>query len=250
MRFRTHMLAAQGDANLFLWAWWHLARVLRASCDPFVTDGIFYPVGVDLAFHTIAPLSLALIWPVEWVAGVTAAVNVNQLVAAFLSATGSYFLAYRVCGNRGAALVAGVAFACVPYRFVHLGGHFNLIHAEVLPLGVLAFLRFRERGSPLSGLVLGLALAAAFLVDVQYAVMIGIAFGVLAMSLGIGAMTWRGVLLAFCGAVLVASPMLVPMARAAARGELQPPVGWGGADIWSADPLTWIVPPETHPIWG
>src|SRR5947209_9567414 len=92
VHFRTKMLAGTGDANLFIWTWWHVPRALLAGHDPFRTNGMYFPVGVDLGFHTFAPAELVVIWPVSRLLGWGAAVNLDQLGAAFASAVAVYFL--------------------------------------------------------------------------------------------------------------------------------------------------------------
>src|SRR5207302_6663989 len=60
----------------------------------------------------------------------------------------------------------------------------------------------------------------------------------------------RMLALAGVAALIVASPLAVAMARAVLNGELDPVRGWGGADEYSADLLSWVVPSPDHPIWG
>src|SRR5437588_8932388 len=58
------------------------------------------------------------------------------------------------------------------------------------------------------------------------------------------------VVAAALAALVVASPLAIAMARAVLSGELDPVRGWGGADQYSADLLSWIVPSPNHPLWG
>ena len=251
--FPTRVLSQGGDGSAFLWAYWAMPRALGDLENPFVTDGLFHPVGANLAFHTTTPLEMAAAWPLSQLFGLGVAVNVLQVSAVLLSALGAYLLALHVWGDRRAAFFAGVAFAFVPYRFVHMGGHFNLIHTEFLPFGLLAALRFIEQPSRRRAGVLGLVLGLTFLTDAYYAVFLGLSIAVLCLlrlyDLRQGQTLARLGLVAGV-AVLVAAPLLVPMAQAVAAGELDPLPGWGGADVFSADLISWLVPPDRHPFWG
>ncbi len=250
--YRDRVLSQGGDGSTFLWAWWAMPRALLAGHNPFVTDKLFHPVGGNLAFHTTAPLEMVLSWPVARLLGLGAAVNTLQLAAVFLSALGAYLLAFHACGDRRAAFFAGVAFAFVPYRFVHMGGHFNLIHTEFLPFGLLAFLRFVDEQTRRRAVWLGAVVGLTFLTDFYYTVFLLLALGVLGLArrrdLGRGSLR----LLAEAGfiAALVALPLLVAMVQALMAGELDPLPGWGGADVYSADAIAWILPPARHPWWG
>lgn len=251
--FGSRTVLRDGDSGTFAWAWWHMSKAALRLENPFVTTDLFHPVGVNLALHASTPLEMALAWPVSRLFGLGVAFNVVELAAAFLSALGAYLLAVHVCGDRRAAFVAGAAFALVPYRFVHAGSHFNLIHVEFLPFGLLALLRLLDRPTRGRAVVLGAVVGLTFLTDVNLTVFLLVALVVLAVArrddlrhAGMG----RRLAEAGAVALVLAVPLLVAVVGAVAAGELDPVPGWGGADVRSADLLSWIVPPETHPWWG
>lgn len=250
--FDDRVLSAGGDGSTFLWAYWAMPRALLRLSDPFTTDLLFHPVGADLAFHTTTPLAMVLSWPVARLLGLGAAVNALQLAAVFLSALGAYLLAFRVCGDRRAAFFAGAAFAFVPYRFVHMGGHFNLIHVEFLPFGLLAFLRFLDEPSRRRAAWIGAAVGLTFLTDFYLTVFLSFALAGLALlnrhRIDRAAVSHLSAALAVC--TVVALPLLVPMIRALLGGELDPLPGWGGADRYATDAAAWVLPPSRHPWWG
>ena len=250
--FGTQVMSAGGDGSTFLWAYWAMPRAALRLDNPFVTDRLFHPVGVDLAFHTTTPSAIVLSWPLAELFGVGVALNVLQLVAVFSSALGAYLLALKVCGDRRAAFFAGVAFAFVPYRFVHAGGHFNLIHAEVLPFGLLALLRLLERPTRGRAAALGAVVGLTFLTDFYYTVflLLGLAVVLAARRDQLSAAVARRLAEGAAVAAVVALPLLVPMLGALRAGELDPLPGWGGADLWSADAVSWFLPWEAHPLWG
>lgn len=253
VHFRTRVLSAGADGSTFVWSYWYMPREIAHLRDPFVTTALFHPVGANLAFQTSTPLELALSWPVARVFGLAASVNFLQLAAVFLSALGAYLLALHVCADRRAAFFAGAAFAFVPYRFVHVGAHFNLIQAEFLPFGLLALLRLYERPTRGRALALGAVLGMTVLTDLYYTVFLLLGIAVLAAVRGretANRVMARRLLQAGLTAGLVALPLLVPMLAALGAGQLEALPRWGGADIFSADLFSWVVPSESHPIWG
>lgn len=249
----TRILSQGGDGSTFLWSYWYMPRAIARLDNPFVTDHLFHPVGANLAFHTTTPLEMALSWPIARLFGLGVAVNLLQLSAVLLSAVGAYLLALHVCGDRRAAFFAGAAFAFVPFRFVHIGGHFNLIHAQFLPFGLLALLRLLERPSRGRAAVLGLVVGLTFLTDFYLTVFLLLAVVVVGVARR-SDLPWPllGRRLGEAGviAAVVSLPLLVPMVQGLQAGELDALPGWGGADVFSADLISWVVPPERHPWWG
>ncbi len=244
---RTRILADGGDGAFFLWNSWALPRAVLGGHNPFHTDGVFHPLGANLAFDTIlAPVNL-LSWPVQRVFGLAVAANLVQLSAVVLSALGAYLLALQVGATPGPAFVSGAAFAFTPYRLGHIAPHFNLNHTEILPFGLLALLRLYERPSRGRAVVVGVVAAVAWWSDLYYSAFLAIA------ALVIVAWRWRDtftrpVLTALGQAVAVGGvltlPLLLAMAHDVRSHELDGVPGWGGADVLSADVVSWIAPPE------
>jgi len=248
--FRTRYLLPSGDGQVFVWSWWALPRALGAGHNPFRSSGMFHPVGVDLGLTTTAPLLAVVLWPVRAVLGPAAQVNTAQLGSAFLTASLTYALALRVTRSRGAAWLAGAAFAFAPYRFVHLG-HLNLVNAWAIPLGILAFLRFIDAPSRARALAVGAAVGVSFLMDPQLAVLVVFAMGVLSVVHRRAVLaSWRLLLAAAVAGLVLAAPLLVPMAMALHGGEADPVVGLGGSSTYSSDVLSWVVPPAHNPLLG
>lgn len=252
VHLRDRVLSEGGDGSTFLWAWWAMPRAVLRLHNPFVTDQLFHPVGGNLAFHTTAPLEMVVSWPIARLLGLGAAVNALQLAAVFLSALGAYLLAFHVCHDRRAAFFAGAAFAFVPYRFVHMGGHFNLIHAEFLPFGLLVYLRFLDEQTRRRAAWVGLLVGLTFLTDFYYTVFLLLSLTVIGVSRRrrFDGDTVRRLAEAAVVATVVALPLLVAMVSALRAGELDQLPGWGGADVYAADVVAWVLPPARHPWWG
>lgn len=253
LHFRTRMLADPGDGATFAWNAWHLPHALLGGHNPFVTHDIFYPVGAGTAFSTNIPLESLLSWPLAQLFGLTVAVNILQLTAVVLTGVATYLLALHQCGNRGAAFFAGVAFTYIPYRFVHVAGHHNLNHTELLPLGIWALLLLYERPTRKRALGLGLVVVATLYTDLYYTFFLALALLIVAVwdwrrtfSRKVGVRLVQALVLV----ALVSSPLLWAMADNAAAGWVEPLRGWGGAPDYSANLISWVTPYYRHPVWG
>jgi hypothetical protein len=136
---RTHLAGGGFSDNAnFLWNLWWMREALGSSERFFWTPYLFAPYGTDLTLHTHTALNAF--------AGATmfgglpplAALNVTILLSLFLNGFCAYLLAWRITGDTGAALIAGLVFGGSPYLAAHLNGHFNLTSAWTLPLFALA----------------------------------------------------------------------------------------------------------------
>ena len=94
----------------------------------------------------------------------------NLLVLAGLAANGiaAYGLTFMQARRISAALVAGTSFASCAFVTVHLLGHVNLIHAWVLPLAALTWIRFVARPIAARAVVVAIAFAATLWSDYYY----------------------------------------------------------------------------------
>lgn len=247
------ILSDGADGASFLWSYWQIPHALANFDNPFSTDLIFHPVGAPLAFHTNTPVESLLIGALGGIIGITLAVNLVMLGAVVASGMGAYLLALHERASRPAAFFAGVVFAFLPARLMKILGHHNLTHAWILSFGLLALLLLIERPTRRRALVLGGLLGAAFLTDLTLTVFLGMAAAIV--------MVWQrhrisnkevaiGLAQAAAVGAVISLPLLVSMAMAVARGELDPLPGWAGAHIYSSDLLSWVVPPTWNRLWG
>jgi len=160
-----------GDNVTFLWNFWWMRQALASSADAvFHTSYLFYPTGVDLTLNSHTALGAFVGATVLRQFSIVTANNVVLLAAMTLNGFCAYLLAWRVRRDRAAALLSGVFFAASPYFAAHLRGHFNLIHAWVLPAFWLVFAGALERRSVVRAIAAGLVLVAAAYSDYYYTV--------------------------------------------------------------------------------
>jgi hypothetical protein len=144
------------DTYTKLWDPWWLMRTLSAGQPLNYTRDLFYPIGLDLTFHSISWTSALLIALFAPLLGNIAAYNFNILFAVFTSAYAAYLLIHTLVQHRGAAWLGGLIFSFVPYHMAHTAGHPDLTQMAAIPLAVLFFTRALARSSIRSALLAAL----------------------------------------------------------------------------------------------
>ena len=130
------------DADTFvkLWDQWWLQHRLDTSQSFFYTHDLFYPVGLDLSFHSISWTVAPVSWLLTPLMGQIDAYNVTILWAVFSNAYTTYLLIHYLLKNRAAGFVGGIIYGFSPYLMSHAGGHPDLVHLAPIPLAALLLL--------------------------------------------------------------------------------------------------------------
>jgi hypothetical protein len=193
------------------------------------------------------------------IVGPVAAYNVLVLATFPLSAAAAYLLARRVVGSHLGAMVAGLAYAFLPFHVTQAAGHPHVAQTQWLPLYFLALWRCVDRPD-LARSALLVASAAAVALSNLYGGFIAavlspvalLAYGIVSPS-GPGESRLRGVAItslvlaaaAAAGFVLIhhfaPAVLLRPGSFAFARSELF---------AWSAKWWSYLIPPVEHPLVG
>jgi hypothetical protein len=171
--------AVAGDNLTFIWNVWWTRQALLHDLAPSSTALLFYPFGADLTLHTQALLPAIA---VSGIANPVAALNVLIVAHLVLNFALMYALAFRETRSTLASLAGATIFGCSPFLGAHLGGHFNLIAAWLLPFAALLTLRAVETPTFSRGMALGLGLGATAYVDYYYFIYCGLLAAVLAIS--------------------------------------------------------------------
>jgi hypothetical protein len=160
-----------GDNLAFVWNFWWARHVLQGgSPEYFRTGHLFAPFGTSLVLNTNTALQA---WTGATVLGGMPLVRAHNVVLLCgLAANGftSYLLAYAFTRQAWPSVLAGTAFASCAFVSVHMLGHFNLVHAWVLPLAALSWVSLLASPSVLGALTTGTAFAVAAYSDYYYAV--------------------------------------------------------------------------------
>ena len=136
-----------GDPLLNTWTLAWDADRLRHGLLGLWDAPIFYPYSTTLAYSEHLLGIAVLTAPVQWLSGnPVLAYNVAFLMSSVLAGAGMYLLTASLTGTRLAAVVAAVAFACLPFRVAQLG-HLQVLMYGWMPIGLWALHRFFSSGS-------------------------------------------------------------------------------------------------------
>lgn len=135
------------DALLSIWRISWIAHILPESPADLLNGNIFYPEKRTLAYTDSVLLEGFAAAPLIW-AGVSPVTTYNLLLLLSIALSGwaMWRYAFYLTGNENAAILAGIAFAFVPFRFDHFH-HLELQATIFLPLTLLYFERTLETGS-------------------------------------------------------------------------------------------------------
>ncbi len=249
----TQFWAGPGDGSAFVWSYWSIPRSIFSLKNPFVTKQMFFPVGAHTALNANVPFWSLLSWPIAEVLSLSWASVIIGLIAVIGSGVGAFLLARRLGCSPWSAFFAGIAFEFLPYRTNRLVAHLNFIHTELLVFGLVCLLDVYEKPGRRQVALLGLVSGLTVLTDFTNTLLLVLAFGVLIL------MRWRETLrretvsalarAALIGLV-ISLPLLIPAVNDLRHGENEVGQGLGGANFYSADLLSWVVPYERQPLWG
>ena len=218
---RLGAVEGAGDPYLNLWILgWGMKTWLS---DPMsVLNGsvfnanIFHPSAGTLTYSDHLLLQSLAMSPLYAVTGNLAlCYNLLLIASLMLSGLAMHLLAHRVTGSERAAVIAGLAWACWPYRTAHLL-HLQLQSLYFLPLALLVLHRVAAARRWRDAMWLGVLAALQAISSVYYGVMSAIAIALGAVSLASTTGQWRSrrywsrlVLAAAIGGVLIA-PVVWP----------------------------------------
>lgn len=141
LAFFTH-----SDAQLNMWIMAWDAHALSHHPTHLFDTNIFFPEPRTLAYSETLLGYLPIFGPIFWLGGSPALANNAVLLFSFTaSGVAMYLLARHVTGREWPAITAGIAYAFVPYRFVHIP-QIQLEAMEWIPLAFLCLHLFAERG--------------------------------------------------------------------------------------------------------
>jgi hypothetical protein len=193
----THVPGAgPGDNLSFLWNFWWARRAFALPDGSlFYTTHLFAPFGTPLVLHTHTALPAAL--GATLLAGLPVVTAHNIVLIAGLAANGwcAYALALHEVRRVAAAIVAGTIFATAAFVSIRLLGHFNLVHAWVVPLSLWCWIRTLEQPTLARSAATGAALAAALYTDYYLFIYADVSCGLLMLlrQRDIKAGAWRPV---------------------------------------------------------
>jgi hypothetical protein len=194
-----------------------------------------------------------------WLVGPVAALNVVTLVTFPLAAAAAYLLARYVLGSHLGAMVAGLAYAFLPFHVAHATGHPHVAQTQWLPLYFLALWWCLDRPDPRRALLL-LASAAAVALSNFYGGLIAAVLSPVALVAytvvsprRLGAGRWRGLALTGLTLAAAAATGVLLIHRLAPAVLLHPGAfAFPRSDLflYSARWWSYLVPTADHPLAG
>ncbi|MDE1868525.1 MAG: hypothetical protein KGH60_00975 [Candidatus Micrarchaeota archaeon] len=150
-----------GDSFQNLWdIWWVNYATFNLHSSIYMTNLLFWPVGVNLAFQTLTPLSALVSAPFQAV-NLIFAYNVLFFLGFALSGLTMFILADYLVKNKYAAFIAGIIFAFSAFHIAQSYAHIDFIALEWVPLFLYFFLRILHEKRSIVNIV-GMSACFAF----------------------------------------------------------------------------------------
>ncbi|SNY33293.1 DUF2079 domain-containing protein [Paractinoplanes atraurantiacus] len=173
-----------GDQAFFEWVLAYGVHLLQHGGDPFFTDLLNAPDGVNLAANTSITVYAILFAPLTMLAGP----QITFVTILTLNLAGSAFAWYLflcrwVTPNRVAAAVGGLFAGFAPGFISHANGHLNWTSGWIAPLVLWQLLRMRDQRHWIrGGLILGVVLAVSFSIAAEGLFFTALAGGVFVIT--------------------------------------------------------------------
>jgi hypothetical protein len=164
-----------GDPLLNAWTLRWVQHALVTQPTHLYDGNMFAPNLRSLAFSELLLPQAIMAWPI-WLVSHDAllASNVTLLLTYPLSGIAMYALCRGLGAIRGAAFLAGLAFAFAPFRMDN-NAHLQVLSIQWMPLAILAIIRFMQRPTRWRFIAVTAMVALAALSSVYYTVMFGTA---------------------------------------------------------------------------
>ena len=249
--FSTAIIGPPEDNLVFFWNLHWFSHSLGSDAGFSFTNLIFYPEGVDLAYHSLSWYNLALSVPLRSLFGPVATYNLLILHSFVLSGIGAFLLIRDLIDSMPAALVGGYVFAFSASHVAQALHHLNIASVQFLPFLVVYALRSMKQGGwrnvlPAALFFLLGSLASWTYLVIQTYVLLGlyaceafrrrqIVLWAPLRNLGlIGGIT-----------LLVLSPWLFRLISVATTS---PAAKGAGHTVFGADLMAFLTPASVHPV--
>ena len=125
--------------TMWFFNWWRFS--FAHGLNPFVTDWVWAPLGINLAWTTFVPLLAWISIPLQLTVGEPATYNIMISLALPLAAFSAFLLCRRVTGAFWPSVLGGYIFGFSPYMLGQVLTHLDLVAVFPVPLIVLLTLK-------------------------------------------------------------------------------------------------------------
>jgi len=165
-----YMIGRGTDPGVHMWFfnWWRFAIAHRLN--PFMTDWVWAPLGINLAWTTSVPLPSLISIPLQAMAGEPATYNIIVILMPPLAALAAFVLCRRVTGGAfWPSVLGGYIFGFSPHMLGEVLGH--LVVIAVFPVPLIALITLDRIECEISvvrfSVMLALLLVTEFLCSVD-----------------------------------------------------------------------------------
>jgi hypothetical protein len=216
-----HLLPETRDTSGYVWDLWWTAHQVVHLANPWYTNHMAAPVGIQLGFNTTMPLAGLIMTPVTLAFGPSASFDVLTILVPGLTCYLMYRAARLWLAEPG-AIAAGALFGLSSMLAWQDWQHLNIaLGTMFLPMTLEAAVRLRRRPRAQQGVILGVVLGASLLVNQESAVMAVLLAAAALLPWLVrrpGVARLRALGWGALAAAIVASPQLVAMIMQAAGG--------------------------------
>jgi hypothetical protein len=176
-----------GDPEVAMWFIGWDAYALSHHLNPFFTDFLDHPEGVNLLWNSARWTQNVIVAPVDLLFGPVLSYNLSQVLALGVSGWAAYLALTALVRNRWGAFAGGLLYEFSPYMLGHAPIHSDYIFMPGPPLALLIFHRLLTSpgASPVRwGLGLGVLGVLQFLAGEEVAMTMAI-MAVIGLALGL-----------------------------------------------------------------
>ncbi len=234
--------------TMWFFNWWRFS--LAHGLNPFITDWVWAPLGINLAWTTFVPLPAWFSIPLQVTVGEPATYNIVIALALPLAAFSAFLLCRRVTDAFWPSVLGGYIFGFSSYMLGEVLVHLDLV--SVFPVPLIVLLTLKRLDGEISARRFAILLAA--LLTVQFlcfpelfatiTIVGGFAF-LLALALfdNLRARVAGLIAPAIAGYAIAAAVLSPYLYYMLGRGFPHSPIWKTGS--YSADLLAFLVPTET-----
>jgi hypothetical protein len=190
--YRRGVSYNEGDQAFFEWLLGYGIQILHHGVDPFFTDLMNAPLGVNLAANTSITVYAVAFAPLTALAGP----EISYVTILTLNLAGSAFAWYLLLGryavrHRAAAALGGLFCGFAPGWIAHANGHLNWTAGWIAPVILWWVFKLRDsRRWLLIGVVLGLLMAIGFSIAAELLFYAALATAVFVIAWSSSRGTW------------------------------------------------------------
>ncbi len=125
--------------TMWFFKWWLFS--ISHGLNPFITDWVWAPLGINLAWTAFLPLPSLISIPLQVTVGEPGTYNIIAMLMPPLAAFSAFLLCRRVTGTFWPSVLGGYIFGFSSYMLDEILRHLLLICVFPIPLAVLVVLR-------------------------------------------------------------------------------------------------------------